>query len=146
MKINHLSRPARALLAAAVLALLSGGCATSDPDHQLQTHAYTPAKGSSERKAILDAARAPIEKMLSRKVVLVVHYLKVHEGWAWLTVDPQTPDGAEHFESLSGLFHEQKGQWTLMEWMPSEEGTDEKAYFKKVKAKYPSAPHDIFPQ
>ncbi len=146
MNINHRPRPTLALLAAAALALLSGGCTTSAPAPQPQTQAHTPAKDSPERKAILAAARAPIEKMLSRKVVLVVHYLKVHYGWAWLTVAPQSQDSTEHFESLSGLFEQQKGQWTLKEWMPSEEGTNEKTYFKKVKAKYPSAPHDIFPQ
>jgi len=32
------------------------------------------------------------------------------------------------------------------EWMPAEEGTDYKKYFKNLKAKYPSAPPDIFPQ
>jgi len=33
-----------------------------------------------------------------------------------------------------------------LEWMPAEEGTDYKKYFKNLKAKYPSAPPDIFPQ
>jgi hypothetical protein len=30
--------------------------------------------------------------------------------------------------------------------MPAEEGTDYTKYFTKLKAKYPSAPPDIFPQ
>jgi hypothetical protein len=30
--------------------------------------------------------------------------------------------------------------------MPAEEGTDYKKYFANLKAKYPSAPADIFPQ
>jgi hypothetical protein len=34
----------------------------------------------------------------------------------------------------------------LLEWMPAEEGTDYAKYFQKLKAKYPSAPPDIFPQ
>jgi hypothetical protein len=33
-----------------------------------------------------------------------------------------------------------------LEWMPAEEGTDYTKYFKNLKAKYPSAPPDIFPQ
>ena len=37
-------------------------------------------------------------------------------------------------------------EWKLLEWMPAEEGTDYAKYFQKPKAKYPSAPPDIFPQ
>jgi hypothetical protein len=112
------------------------------------THAYTPAIGSHERKAIVAAVHQAMEKQEpSRKVALVVPYLKVHNGWAWIQVNPQSPDGKQHYESQSGLLHKLvSGKWKLEEWMPSEEGTDYKKYFKNLKAKYPSAPADIFPK
>jgi hypothetical protein len=78
--------------------------------------------------------------------VLVVPYLKVHNGWAWIQVSPQSADGRQHYESQSGLLQQTANKWTLLEWMPAEEGTDYPKYFKKLKAKYPSAPPDIFPQ
>ena len=112
------------------------------------THAYTPPRGSAERNAILVAVHKAIEKQdATRKIVLVVPYLKAHNGWAWIQVNPQSPDGTQHYESQSGLLHkESNGNWMLLEWMPAEEGTDYKKYFKDLKAKYPSAPADIFPQ
>jgi len=78
--------------------------------------------------------------------VLAVAYLKVHNGWAWIQVNPQSADGRQHYESQSGLLQQTANKWTLLEWMPAEEGTDYTKYFKTLKAKYPSAPSDIFPQ
>ncbi len=81
-----------------------------------------------------------------KNVVLKVPYLKVNGGWAWIQVNPESADGKQHYESQSGLLREKAKKWTLLEWMPAEEGTDYKAYFKNLKAKYPQAPRDIFPQ
>ena len=79
--------------------------------------------------------------------MLIVPYLKVHNGWAWIQVNPQSADGTQHYESQSGLLQEKTtNKWTLLESMPAEEGTDYTKYFKNLKAKYPSAPADIFPQ
>jgi hypothetical protein len=110
------------------------------------THAYSPPKGSAERTAILQATHQALAKQGLKNVVLVVPYLKVNGGWAWIQVNPQSADGSQHYESQSGLLHEQAKKWTLLEWMPAEEGTDVKKYFKDLKAKYPSAPADIFPE
>lgn len=54
----------------------------------------TPSKGSSERSAIMDAVRGPVEAELGARVVFVVHMLKVGEGWAFLSGRPQRPSGA----------------------------------------------------
>jgi hypothetical protein len=110
------------------------------------THAYTPPKGSAERTAILQATHEALAKQGLKNVVLMVPYLKVNAGWAWIQVDPQSADGTQHYESQSGLLQQKAKQWTLLEWMPAEEGTDAKKYFKALKAKYPSAPADIFPE
>ena len=132
-------------VATLLLALLffSGCVAVNRPP---TTHAYTPPKGSAERTAILQATHEALAKQGLKNAVLVVPYLKVNGGWAWIQVNPQSADGTQHYESQSGLLQEKAKRWALLEWMPAEEGTDAKKYFKDLKAKYPSAPADIFPQ
>ena len=120
--------------------LLLSGCASVNTAH-------TPPEGSAERNAIIQATKHALARQGRKNVVLVVPYLKVHNGWAWIQVNPQSADGKQHYESQSGLLQEKAtNKWTLLEWMPAEEGTDYTKYFKNLKAKYPSAPGDIFPQ
>ena len=120
--------------------LLLSGCASVNTAH-------TPPEGSAERNAIIQATKHALARQGRKNVVLVVPYLKVHNGWAWIQVNPQSADGTQHYESQSGLLQEKKtNKWTLLEWMPAEEGTDYTKYFKNLKAKYPAAPADIFPQ
>lgn len=54
---------------------------------------HTPATGSAERSAILDAAREPAEKALDKKVVFRVSRLSVLKGWAYLEASMQGPGG-----------------------------------------------------
>jgi len=120
--------------------LLLSGCASVNTAH-------TPREGSAERNAIIQATKHALARQGRKNVVLVVPYLKVHNGWAWIQVNPQSADGTQHYESQSGLLQEKTtNKWTLLEWMPAEEGTDYTKYFKNLKAKYPTAPADIFPQ
>lgn len=115
------------------------GCATVNTAH-------TPPEGSAERNAILQAVHHALARQGRKNLVLDVPYLKVHNGWAWIQVNPRSANGTQHYESQSGLLQEQTNKWKLLEWMPAEEGTDYKKYFANLKAKYPSAPPDIFPQ
>ena len=109
--------------------------------------AHTPPVGSAERNAILQATQRALARQGLKNLVLIVAYLKVHDGWAWLQVNPQSADGKQHYEPQSGLLQEKTtNKWTILEWMPAEEGTDYTKYFKNLKAKYPSAPPDIFLQ
>ena len=120
--------------------LLLSGCASVNTAH-------TPPEGSAERNAIIQATKHALARQGRKNVVLVVPYLKVHNGWAWIQVNPQSADGTQHYESQSGLLQEKTtNKWTLLKWMPAEEGTDYTKYFKNLKAKYPAAPADIFPQ
>ena len=64
------------------------------PAAPAQEAARTPAAGSAERKAILDALRVPVEKELKRKVVFKVDGLKVRGAWAFMRGVPQQPGGA----------------------------------------------------
>lgn len=55
--------------------------------------AYTPEKGSPERKAILDALRIPVERELKQKIVFNIDNFKVLGNWAFVSGDPQTSEG-----------------------------------------------------
>jgi uncharacterized protein YceK len=122
-----------------VVSLLLSSCASVNTAH-------TPPDGSAERNAIIQATQHALARQGRKNLVLVVPYLKVHNGWAWIQVNPQSANGTQHYESQSGLLQQTTKGWTLLEWMPAEEGTDYTKYFKNLKAKYPSAPPDIFPQ
>ena len=119
--------------------LLLSGCTSANTAH-------TPPDGSAERNAILQATHQALARQGRKNLVLVVPDLKVHNGWARIRINPQSADGTQHYEPQSGLLQEKAKKWTLLEWMPAEEGTDYKKYFENLKAKYPSAPADIFPQ
>lgn len=54
---------------------------------------YTPEKGSTERKAILDALRVPVEKNLKQKIVFAAEHFNVSGNWAFLGGAPQSPEG-----------------------------------------------------
>ncbi|HEY4272165.1 MAG TPA: hypothetical protein VGM65_09175 [Candidatus Udaeobacter sp.] len=127
------------LLASVATSVLLSGCASVNTAH-------TPPDGSAERNAILQATQDALARQGRKHLVLDVPYLKVHNGWAWIQVNPRSPNGTQHYESQSGLLQDQANKWKLLEWMPAEEGTDYKTYFKNLKAKYPAAPVDIFPQ
>ena len=122
-----------------VASLILGSCASVNTAH-------TPPDGSAERNGILQAVHHALARQGRKNIVFDVPYLKVHNGWAWIQVNPKSADGRQHYESQSGLLQQTGNKWTLLEWMPAEEGTDYTKYFQKLKAKYPSAPPDIFPQ
>lgn len=55
--------------------------------------AYTPEKGSPERKAILDALRVPVEKELKQKIIFVVDHMSVQGAWSFVSGTPQGENG-----------------------------------------------------
>ena len=55
---------------------------------------YTPAKGSAERTAIINALRVPVEKKLKKKTIFALNNFKVQGNWAYLDGTPQKPDGS----------------------------------------------------
>jgi hypothetical protein len=92
----------------------------------------TPKQGSPERKAIMDAARIPVEKDLKKKVIFKIGHLKVHKDWAFMYAQPLQANGkpmdykttkyAEDTEQ--GAFEDQvcillrknKGKWKVVKW------------------------------
>ena len=57
--------------------------------------AYTPAAGTEERAAIMDALRVPVEKELKQRVIFKVERLRVAGDWAYARVSPTRPNGDE---------------------------------------------------
>ena len=143
-----------AMVAALTIAVSSS---TYAADTKLQnatkSATYTPAKGSEDRKAIMDALRVVIRKMSGLEVIFVVRHLKINEGWAWVETDPESADGKNHYEPMVGLLHKKNGRWTYIEGPPEfavcEEDpdcVDTARYFKKLARKYPAASPNIFPE
>jgi hypothetical protein len=52
-----------------------------------------PPPGSGERRAVLDAARVPVEKDLGQPIKFEVKTLRVTPGWAFVHGVPVRPDG-----------------------------------------------------
>jgi hypothetical protein len=71
----------------------------------------TPAKGSPERKAILDAVREEYKEGEDRPAEFQVNYLKVHQGWAWIDVTPLNESGKPVADPAPLLFYNDNGKW-----------------------------------
>ena len=54
---------------------------------------HEPEKGSSERKAILDALRVPVERDLKQKIVFAPDHFRVQGAWAFISGSPQNANG-----------------------------------------------------
>src|SRR6266496_4340938 len=72
-----------------VTSLLLSSCASVNTAH-------TPPDGSAERNAILQAPHHVLARQGRKNLALVVPYLKVHNGWAWIQSNPQSSDGTQH--------------------------------------------------
>lgn len=110
------------VLMAVVLAVLPVGAQSGKPT--------TPAAGSAERKAIMDALRVPVEKKLKQKVIFKVEHLKVLNGWAHLRGEPLQPNskpinyrGTEFQEDIDNgafgggvyaLLRKKSGKWKVV--------------------------------
>ena len=57
--------------------------------------AYTPAKNSTERAAILGALRVPVERELKQKIQFSIENFKVSGNWAFVSGDPQNMNGGK---------------------------------------------------
>jgi hypothetical protein len=75
----------------------------------------TPAPGSAERRAILDALRAELRRWHEVEVVFVVDRLRVARDWAWVETRPHSPDGQSQYEDVSALLRRKQGRWRVLE-------------------------------
>jgi len=109
---------------------------------------YSPAKGSAERQAILDALRG------DQQITFQVHYLKVHRGWAWIDTTPLDKQGKAVAEGGPNLLHLEYGKWKVLDLSrvpedPSDPLGPEDAspgFIKNLLKTFPGVPRDIFPK
>lgn len=117
---------------------------------------HTPAMGSPERQALMDALREQYNKSHSYRgnITFVVNYLKVHNGWAWTYPEPRSSDPHDQFGENSGfLLHQVKGRWQVMNLPPMVDDPEDpenldyptRKDVARIKKMYPSIPTDIFP-
>jgi hypothetical protein len=107
--------------------------------------AVTPAWGTAERKAVLDAMREDIWNRFGLDVVFVVRWMKVNDGWCLALTEPQSEDGSERYEPYGALLGKECDLWMVREIMPLEEEAGQESWFSLMKEKYPGLPEDIFP-
>lgn len=113
----------------------------------------TPAEGSAEHKAILDAVREEYKEGADQPAKFQVNYLKVHNGWAWINVTPLNESGKPVADPAPLLFYNENGKWTAKDLndVPTEGEAhggphDPSAkYIKALQKKYTGVPADIIP-
>ncbi len=111
--------------------------------------AYTPEKGSNDRKEILETLRKEIFKIHYIKVIFVVNYMKVCDGWAWVHALPQEADGTNQYEDILALIHKEDLEWEILEIPCAEEDNPNcitsENYFEGLKKRFPELPECILP-
>jgi len=131
------------------LAIFTGdACAGDNEVDSDPSGVYTPARGSQERKAILDAMRREFSSHLGLEVIFVVRHLKVKDGWAWVHTWPQSPDGTQKYEDLLALLNFRDHEWQVVEIPCTEvenpDCIDSQTYFSRLRERFPGVPGEIF--
>jgi hypothetical protein len=114
------------MIFAASLAL-AAGAGTAPAQRAAVSATASPAAGSPQRRAILDALRPAVERRLGPDVEFVVGEMRVANGWAFVSATPQRRggrpiDGSRHFRNfdemdgltVTALLHF-RTRWTLVE-------------------------------
>jgi hypothetical protein len=102
----------------------------------------TPAKGSAERKAILDGMRAAGGDATR---VFVVRWIRTDGAWAYVVADPQSKDGRNRYETESALLQKAGKAWLVVDQPCAEEGCDPDSEIVRLMQENPAAPREIFP-
>jgi hypothetical protein len=109
---------------------------------------HTPAKGTEERQAIMDALRG------NQQVVFQVNYLKVHNGWCWVDTTPLDKSGRATAEGGPNLLHLENGSWKVKDLSKVPDDPNDPlgpedpspTYIRNVIKTFPGVPRDIFPK
>ena len=113
---------------------------------------YTPDKGSTERKEILDIFREDFGEE-KKQILFKVEHFKINGEWACAMVTP-LKNNVEYAEPRWGLFNKINGKWEKVDWskrieirddfelidLPTQNGRIAKLIVKK----YPTCPMSIF--
>ena len=125
-------------------------CLAATCTHSYAQHAYTPAAGTPERKAIMDVLRVPVEADLRQKVVFKVQHLRIVGPWALARVVPVRPNGSEidytrtkYRDELEegafdgegeALLRKDGNGWRLLEWRFGASDTEVPIWLEKYRA------------
>ena len=109
---------------------------------------HTPAKGTDERQAIMDALRG------NQQVVFRVNFLKVHNGWCWVDTTPLDKSGRATAEGGPNLLHLENGTWKVKDLSKVPDDPNDPlgpedaspAYIRNVIKTFPGVPRDVFPK
>jgi hypothetical protein len=132
------------LILISVVGIFGAGMVTAQATDQI----HEPAKGSAEREAILNALRSnPQEKFQ-------VHFIKVHNGWAWVDTTPLDGNGQATAEGGPNLLHLVNGKWKVQDLskVPNDPkdplGPEDASppFVRNVRKTFKGCPADIFPK
>lgn len=105
-----------------------------------QSTPYTPEKGNTERKAILDGVRkyrdAPNE-------VYTPTRFKVQNGWAFVSAEDPNEPGVDT-AAFDVLLRKTGMTWRVVDEVNHTEGSDWDAEIKRIRKKFPKSPVEIF--
>jgi hypothetical protein len=104
---------------------------------------HTPAAGSAERKAILNALRVPAQRQARQQIVFYNVTIRVENGWAWVLAVSKDKTGKKMPLGdlmTQGLLHKESGRWRVKHWGVS---GDISVACEAAKA-FPKAPRAIF--
>ena len=124
-----------------ILFFASALCGTLAPPAPAFARDDSQLISKADRKAILNELRAAGQ---DHDRVFVVKYLAVENDWAWIRVDPQSKDNANHYETETHLLHKTDGLWQNIDAACGEDGCDYGAEVSRIQLSYPEAPRDIF--
>lgn len=113
----------------------------------------TPAEGSAEHQAILEAVRQEYKEGADQPSKFQVNYLKVHSGWAWINVTPLDASGKSVGDPAPLLFYQENGKWAAKDLNDVPAAGDghtgphdpNPQYIKALQKKYPGVPVEIIP-
>ena len=105
-----------------------------------QTKPFTPEKGSTERKAILDGVR---KYRKSPGEIYTPTNFKVQNGWAFISApDPGDPEIDTMAFDL--LLQKTGSNWKVVDRVSHIEGTDYDKEIKRIRKRFPKASAGIF--
>lgn len=109
---------------------------------------YSPPRGSTERAAILDALRKPLEKDAKQKIIFHDVQIKVMNGWAFVYAYARDTDGKALKQwgdfidpGTGGLLRKTKKGWEVLDWGTATDSSP----IEDAMQRFPNAPRAIFP-
>jgi hypothetical protein len=140
----------RTFLFLAIVTLLAIG--VDNALSQTTGSARSPATNSSERKAILDALRSESSE---KNEVYQVHFIRVHDGWAWVDTTPLDPNTKQPTaEGGPNLLRLVNGKWQVMDLSKVPEDPNDPmgaedasaTFVRNLRRTFKGCPADIFPK